>query len=294
MAKSWLLTQAGTWRTAGAFPDGFKITYGGAEANPRVRILSGVVIQCLTDGSDTTNCNYNGDTTLAVGATTLNGSNFTVTVIGNGSVKTNTLTITGDVAVPCFVNDGASGVPATTDTLDTNGYALTCATTEACLAIGGTGSFEVTGEGQVTLDSGGFVSCPFTGVQNGKVLTSIEADQAIGAATQLSTDQAEVLAAAAYIDDTQTILGQAGTLDMDLYTLTSGIVWPDEANVSTIETAWGPTGDEYAGELDMSLYALISGVAAAGDVRSGVPRYTGGPNGTLDITADNYTNRRKN
>lgn len=42
-----------------------------------------------------------------------------------------------------------------------------------------------------------------------------------GEAAQLAADQAAVLAKAAYIDDTQTIIGQAGTLDMDLYVLRS-------------------------------------------------------------------------
>jgi hypothetical protein len=43
-------------------------------------------------------------------------------------------------------------------------------------------------------------------------------------AAQLATDQAAVLAAAGYIDSTQTVLGQQGTLDMTLYTLKSGVV----------------------------------------------------------------------
>jgi hypothetical protein len=40
-------------------------------------------------------------------------------------------------------------------------------------------------------------------------------------------------------------------------------------------------GDGVAGTLDMDLWTLISGVAAAGDVRKTVPRYTGGPDGSL-------------
>lgn len=42
---------------------------------------------------------------------------------------------------------------------------------------------------------------------------------AAGQAAQLATDEAAVTAKVAYLDDTQTILGIAGELDMDLYTL---------------------------------------------------------------------------
>lgn len=77
----------------------------------------------------------------------------------------------------------------------------------------------------------------------------------------------------------------AGSLNLGLYVLASGIVWPAEANVSDVETAWGPTGDEYAGSLDLDLYTLISGVAGADDVRAATPRYSGGPNGNLIVPA---------
>lgn len=42
------------------------------------------------------------------------------------------------------------------------------------------------------------------------------------------------------------------------YTLTSGIVWPTQAHVNAVETAWGPTGAEYHGTLDMTLYDFKS------------------------------------
>ena len=71
-----------------------------------------------------------------------------------------------------------------------------------------------------------------------------------------------------------------GTLNLGLYTLTSGIAWPAQANVSTAETAWGPTGAEYHGTLAMSLYTLISGVVAAQYVLTGRDNYTGGSPGT--------------
>lgn len=77
----------------------------------------------------------------------------------------------------------------------------------------------------------------------------------------------------------------AGTLDLSLYTLTSGIVWPAAANVSDVETAWGPTGAEYAGTLDLSLYVLIASVVDAGWVVVGHDNYTGGSAGTYPTTA---------
>lgn len=52
----------------------------------------------------------------------------------------------------------------------------------------------------------------------------------------------------------------AGALDLGDYTLTAGIVWPAVANVSTVEAAWGPTGAEYAGELDLGDYTLTAGI----------------------------------
>jgi hypothetical protein len=76
-----------------------------------------------------------------------------------------------------------------------------------------------------------------------------------------------------------------GTLNMGLYTLTSGIVWPAVGNVSTVETAWGPTGAEYAGAMNLALYTLISGVVAVGDVRLGTARYSGGSTGTWDAVS---------
>lgn len=76
--------------------------------------------------------------------------------------------------------------------------------------------------------------------------------------------------------------GDGGT---GTYNPMAAAVFPSAANVSTVETAYGPTGAEYAGALNMTLYTLISGVAAAGNVRSGVPRYTGGANGNMTLPA---------
>lgn len=64
-------------------------------------------------------------------------------------------------------------------------------------------------------------------------------------------------------------------------------VFPAAANVSTVETAYGPTGAEYAGSLNLSLYTLISGVVAAQYVLVGHDNYTGGDAGTFDESARN-------
>jgi hypothetical protein len=63
---------------------------------------------------------------------------------------------------------------------------------------------------------------------------------------------AAVFPAEVNVEDAETAYGPtgaeyAGTLDLSLYTLTSGIVWPDPDNVTEDEAAWGPTGAEYAG-----------------------------------------------
>ncbi|MDD4888317.1 MAG: hypothetical protein PHU85_00170 [Phycisphaerae bacterium] len=62
-------------------------------------------------------------------------------------------------------------------------------------------------------------------------------------------------------------------------------VWPAEANVSTVEATWGPTGAEYAGTLDLSLYTLKSSVVGAAWVVSGHDNYAGGSAGTYPTEA---------
>lgn len=83
------------------------------------------------------------------------------------------------------------------------------------------------------------------------------------------------------IKDGVSIGGVEGTYDP-----MAAAVFPAEANVSDVETAYGPTGVEYAGSLDMSLYTLISGIVSASDVRKTVARYSGGDNGTLEGCID--------
>lgn len=57
-----------------------------------------------------------------------------------------------------------------------------------------------------------------------------------------------MLAKAAYIDDTQTILGQAGTLDMDLYALISAL--PDKKYLYYgIDRGDGTTGTLHASNI---------------------------------------------
>ena len=114
-----------------------------------------------------------------------------------------------------------------------------------------------------------------------------------GAAAQLATDKDAVAAELANMTTAVQNLLDAdndGQIDMSDYTLTAGIVWPAEANVSDIETAWGPTGAEYAGELDMSLYTLISGVTFpdpgnVSDVETEYGIGGTGEAGTMDVAA---------
>jgi hypothetical protein len=64
-------------------------------------------------------------------------------------------------------------------------------------------------------------------------------------------------------------------------------VFPAAANVSDVETAYGPTGAEYAGSLDLSLYVLTSNVVDPDYVIEGHDNYTGGAAGTYheaDVT----------
>jgi len=95
-------------------------------------------------------------------------------------------------------------------------------------------------------------------------------------AAQLADDVAEVTLHVHDIKDGVTILTVMGDYDP-----VGAAVWPSEANVSTVETAWGPTGSEYAGALDLTTYVLKSAVIAADYVLTGQNNYTGGDAGTL-------------
>lgn len=72
------------------------------------------------------------------------------------------------------------------------------------------------------------------------------------------------------VDLTVDILADGVTVDDVVGELAGGedAVWPDEANVSTVETTWGPTGAEYAGALDLDLYRLITSGAPGGETPS--------------------------
>ncbi|OQA02132.1 MAG: hypothetical protein BWY71_00136 [Planctomycetes bacterium ADurb.Bin412] len=69
------------------------------------------------------------------------------------------------------------------------------------------------------------------------------------------------------------------------YDPVASAVWPAAANVSTVETAYGPTGSEYAGSLNLTLYVLKSAVVSESYVVVGHDNYTGGSAGTYPTTA---------
>lgn len=129
----------------------------------------------------------------------------------------------------------------------------------------------------------------------GSALAGTYPTTATSQAAQLATDQATVLAAAASIKDNATILGQAGTYDFTT-AITAGYASGEAAQLaadrfainavaaSISDTVTGLLGT-VDGTLDLDLYTLIAGVVAAGNVRSGTARYTGGPNGTAAIPA---------
>lgn len=125
---------------------------------------------------------------------------------------------------------------------------------------------------------------------NGVSETPAYQTTAITQAAQQATDSGIVNSAKGSITTTTTITfgsnSVVGTLNLSNYTLTNGIVWPTQAHVNGVETAWGPTGAEYHGTLDMSTYTLISGVVAASSVVKNVPRYSGGPNGSFTGIVD--------
>jgi hypothetical protein len=92
-----------------------------------------------------------------------------------------------------------------------------------------------------------------------------------------------------------TVAGAGIAMPIGATVLLGAHVFPPVGKVDSTDTGYGIAGatDEYNGTLNMGLYTAITGVVAAGDVRSGIPRYTGGPNGTLDITADNPVKARR-
>lgn len=125
-----------------------------------------------------------------------------------------------------------------------------------------------------------------------------------GAGTYHAPDAAEVISTAVFGPAS----GTAGTYDVSNvaagnikdgvsiggvegnYDPMAAAVFPAEANVSTVESAYGPTGAEYAGELDLSLYTLTSTVvstidAAKADILDTRTLYT--VTGTFDESARN-------
>jgi hypothetical protein len=85
--------------------------------------------------------------------------------------------------------------------------------------------------------------------------------------------------AAGNIKSGASIGGVAGTYDP-----LASAVWPNINYVHSDAGSYGPAGNDYTPALSaLANYTLISGIAAAGDVRDQVPRYTGGPLGTLIV-----------
>jgi hypothetical protein len=111
-------------------------------------------------------------------------------------------------------------------------------------------------------------------------------------AAQLVTDAAAVNAQLANMTTAVTNLLDAandGTLNMGLYTLISGVTFPDPGNVSDVETAYGIGGTGEAGTLDMSLWIEKTAVVAAEWVVDGNDNYTGGDPGTYPTTLTTQT-----
>lgn len=69
------------------------------------------------------------------------------------------------------------------------------------------------------------------------------------------------------------------------YDPVASAVFPAEANVSSVETGYGPTGTEYAGSLEMSFYTLKANIVLPQYVLTGNDTYTGGDAGTLTLPA---------
>ena len=89
----------------------------------------------------------------------------------------------------------------------------------------------------------------FTGSLTGSI--SILNDTAI-------LNNTDIIVAAADVKDTVPRWTGATGEDVGTYDPAAAAVYPAEANVSTVETAYGPTGADYAGELDLSLYGLLT------------------------------------
>ena len=86
--------------------------------------------------------------------------------------------------------------------------------------------------------------------------------------------------AAGNIKKNVSIGGVTGTYDP-----MAAAVFPAEADVNSTDTAYGPTGAEYAGSLNMGLYTLITNVVSATYVVTGHDNYTGGTSGSYPTTA---------
>jgi hypothetical protein len=94
--------------------------------------------------------------------------------------------------------------------------------------------------------------------------------------------QAQItLPAASHVLNDQTAYGINANLSAGTASL------PAVGNVTTAETAWGIASGT-AGTLNMALYTLISGVVDASWVATGHDNYTGGAHGSYQTTATSY------
>ncbi|MDD4889711.1 MAG: hypothetical protein PHU85_07245 [Phycisphaerae bacterium] len=171
-------------------------------------------------------------------------------------------------------NDNYTGGTAGTLTLPAVGKVDT---TAGAYGVGGTGSTP-------TLD--------LTDLVAGNIKDGVTINGVLGTFTnttdyQLKTDSVLISAiSATIVKSGETITATSGATHVDgTYDPMSAAVWPAVANVSTVETAWGPTGAEYAGTLNMTLYCLISTVVDAAYVVTGHDNRTGGDAGTYPTTA---------
>ena len=105
-------------------------------------------------------------------------------------------------------------------------------------------------------------------------------------ASQLATDQAAVLAKAAYIDSSQTILSQQGTLDLS--NLTTGNI-ADGVTIGAVEGTFTHTADYQAKTASILLSAIFQSMVASGTTlhaTSGNSSVVGTFTHTSDYTAN--------
>ncbi|MFA4972303.1 MAG: hypothetical protein WC683_06795 [bacterium] len=253
-----LLTDAGTLITAPYTLTATSGVVGGTAAKGKIRIVfrtdeyeSAKVVDwgkatiVVTHADDTTTTYYVSHQNWANGMPTVDAPTY----VAPANIKN---------AVPSDFGDGtyspdfpAVGNVLSTDTVDGSNGTLTLPANGTKVLVA-EAAFGVAGNSitpAATIPAGANVQAAAAAYGiNGNSETPSYPTTATSQAAQLATDQAAVDAGKADILTTRTILGVVGTRDL-------------------------------------TLYALISGIVAAGDVRNGTPRYTGGSNGTWDAVS---------